>query len=96
MFALPLWSVLSKLFLLPCMRRCVYGEYVLKEIEALGQGLIGCVGRFYFVQLPVAPFHYAIDGFPYTVWDRLHPAPVHYAQDKCFVTHPNSTALSIA
>ena len=28
--------------------------------------------------------------------DRLRPAPFHYAIDKCFVTHPNRTALSIA
>ena len=46
MFALPLWLVLSKPGRVPCMGRSGYSEYVLKESEALVQGLIGCVGRF--------------------------------------------------
>ena len=65
-FALHLRSVLSKPFLLPCMRFCGYFHMSPRGFYALVQGLIGCVGRFVLVQLRSAPFHYAGDRWFYS------------------------------
>ena len=44
-----------------------------------GKHSSGVRGCFSVVRLLVAPFHYAIGRFPYTVWDGLRSAPFHYA-----------------
>ena len=95
-FALALWLVWPKLRSLPCMRRSGCFSMSPRRVKRWCRDSLGALVGLAVDLLLVAPFHYAIDGFPYTVWDGLRSAPFHSAKEKCFVYGSNSTAPSIA